>query len=141
MGDYKDKILQAKGQVKKAQEDLLNLYFIKIREVYKTSETGKKEQLLRTLDSFISTQTNRIPTRKNLNYDGKEAKDIRKKAGLTTRDLVKQLGMEGTNINSSCHQLGKYELKIINPSNPPRGEFSKKYIGWLKEQGYNPFSL
>lgn len=149
MADYKDKILQAKGRIERAQEDLLNIYFTKIKERYKNFESRQREILLDNLNLFTQKleKGNLLKkiltyktTRKNLDYNGGKAREIREKAGfIKLTGLIKQLGIK--DINSSRNQLSNYEFGNVSPSNPPRGEFSKKYMGWLKEQGYNPFDL
>ena len=149
MTDYKDKVSQAKEQIDRAQEDLLNIYFTQIKEKYENFEPRQREILLDNLNLFTQklekgSLLKKIltykTTRKNLDYNGGKAREIREKAGLMTiTGLVKQLGIK--DINSSRNQLSNYEFGNVNPSNPPRGEFSKKYMEWLKEQGYNPFSL
>ena len=140
-----DKISQAKAEIEKAQENLLDTYFTQIKKGYKSLEPRQRKVLLGNLD-FLTQRLEKgnlieglalRTVRKNLAYDGEKARKIREEAGLSREKLVQELGISRT----GYAELARYESGNTNPSNPPRGKTSKKYVEWLKEKGYNPFKL
>lgn len=128
-----DKISEARIELEEAQKKLLlEAYLSKIREDY-CQFSIKQDFILEKLDNFIKGLEQII---KPL-YDPQIAKEIREKAGLSQGDLSKKLGFR----TLGHVKISKYETGRQLPSNPPKGEYAKKYLEWLKAQGYNPYNI
>ncbi|MFA6461161.1 MAG: hypothetical protein WCV90_02755 [Candidatus Woesearchaeota archaeon] len=125
-----------------AKGEQLEGYLVSLTEAYNRAPLRYKEEVQRNLERTILTLEGIVLDReesassKRLRrialFDYQKAEEIRVKAGLTTYQLEDVLGVKG---------VQHYEDGSRIPTNPPRGEFSKKYLAWLKEQGYNPYDL
>lgn len=138
--DYDTKLLELKGQIERAHENLLDIYLGRIREKYKTLPSDRQEDFLGGLENLVQDLENGIPFAgrkpKISPFNPQEAKKIREEAGLTQAQLVIKLKLEG----HYTPTISRYESGMASPSNHPK-EKTRKYLLWLKEHGYNPFNL
>ncbi len=127
-----------------AKGEQLEDYLVKLSDAYKGNlpnyrniVQGKLEKLIIYLEGIDLLKSDRysghpIEEKSLLPFDYLRAREIRRKEGLTIRKLDEKLRGKGT---------AQYESGRRIPANPPKGEFAKKYLSWLKEQGYNPYHL
>ncbi len=150
-----DKDSGTRAELENAQTNLFEAYLSSIQKGYQTLNFGQRRVLINDIDLIIGRleekfyhvhrntgvkqSCGRVSSRKNLSFDEAEAKRIRKKEGLSLAGLIKEIGFR--NQRSAYAQIEVYESGRVKPSNPPRGEYSKKYVNWLKGHGYNPFKL
>lgn len=146
MSEYEDNLKKAKEQLEIAQTNLLETYLSRIKETYLNLESKQKGAVLNGLDSLVTSIENKTlkyfsPKREhigtNSNFDGKKAREIRTQAGLTYEELVKNLELKVY----ARGVINSFEVGRTKPRNPPRTNLAKKYINWLKENGYNPYNL
>ncbi len=140
---------KARAELASAHRKLFGTYLERIRDIYNGLEFDEREYALRGLNSLVQKLESEgflafkpylelRSRRKNLAFDASKAREIRVKSGLSIDKLIERLGLA----RSGAYMLiSKYEKGRLRPSNPPRGETSKKYVAWLKENGYNPFNL
>lgn len=148
MRKYNKSISPVRVEIEEARNTILEAYFSIIKNGYQTLDSGRRQSVLQELGGIVEKLDNggylvplgiepRLP--KIFIFDGKEAKKIREREGLSIDKLAEELGENKSNGTRS--QIINYEAGRFQPSNPPHGRVSKKYLGWLKEQGYNPFRL
>jgi len=135
-----DPINAAREEIRRSQEKLLSAYFSTIGDAFRNVNTGTQKAIFDGLDALIALHIDRTHERHDLailnEFDGVKARKIREDAGLSQKDLADQLGFC---YEQSASKISDYERGKTRPSYPPKGEWSKKYLAWLKEQGYNPF--
>lgn len=144
MEDIEDKVGEAKVGVEIAKLNLVEAYLAKIRDVYMGVSFHQKDIFLNNLERIVLA-LEQNPTPRNVkprnvkcmpsSYDPIKAKELRKCAGLSAIEL----GETVLDSKSSYRQIYRYESGEISPR--PTNKVGKKYLNWLKEQGYNPFNL
>lgn len=112
-----------------AYEKLFDSYFAEIKQRYMVSDNLTRLFLIGRLEE-ITKGVVQIPSL----FNGKKAKQIRLNKDLTLRGLVKEVQMP-------LGSLVNYEKGVYSPRVGSRGKGSRKYLEWLKEQGYNPFDI
>lgn len=150
--DYEERINQARTEIAKAQENLLNTYITQLKKQYEEFNPQKRELLLEGLEKLVqSVESGKLSIeedtqyrkrkylKRNLAFNHEEARKIREKESLTQEELVKEICGEAS--GGLKQQIGRYERGENKPANPPRGDFAPKYLAWLKKHGYNPFNL
>lgn len=120
---------QAKEKIAQAQEELIEKYSAQIKEVYKRSDIKKKALLLEGIEVLLEATEMEESIRIGRGFDNIRAQKLRERTGLKQAGLAKQLGISPTYI---C----KYESGAANPVFRTAKEPAKKYLAWLKEQGY-----
>lgn len=135
MDEYSGESQQA---YRKAQEMLLASYLNRINEISDLIDTKNRNHLLKSLESVVLQAEKNLQDSvpKNASYDPEIAAQTRKNTGLSQRRLALELGHPSGAIAIAQYETGKHK-----PKNPPESEFVKKYLGWLKDNGYNPFNL
>ena len=115
------------------EKNIFEAYISAIRRKHDKSNPQERSSIRKGLELVISSPL--APKNNEPLFSGAEARRIRKKAGLTSKELSQQLGVPQSTI-------GNYEARGIKK---PRGwgnkETIQKYLSWLKKQGYNPFNL
>jgi len=119
-----DKIDQAKTDLEKARKNLLESYLGNIKEGYTNSSEESREDLLNNLEILI----------KKMNFDRGKARQIRLGNNLSVTDLGRELDI-------SRQLIHQYEGGVIRPSTNLKATGGRKYLLWLKEQGYNPCNI
>lgn len=136
MGRYQENMPMGKEGLEIARDNLLEAYFSEIRESYKSSNLDQKS-IIGSLEYLVCRLKSKKESRKNNSFDYLEARRVRENAGLSQGELAKKLEFTGAgNIKISLYERG-----VKTPSNPPQSEKARKYLEWLKEQGYNPYNL
>ena len=108
-------------QVPKPELDLLELYITQVRNHFEVLDSAQRWKFL---TRFRTLTGPRVP---KPGFDGIQAKEIRRKLGLTRKALVTKWGMHEVT-------LYKYEAGLLVPdlNNKP----AKCYIRWLKRHGF-----
>src|SRR3989344_4329850 len=116
-------------------DKILRHIFSKAREVYQSLQPNQQTLFLGRLEILIeeANRPNSIPV-----FDSLKARRIREEAGLSKRELVGKLGLNGS--KSAYILIAEYE-KGARIGTPKKNENSQRYLSWLKEQGYNPYNL
>lgn len=111
----------AQIKIARAEYDLLEAYFERIRGAY---HSGRKEGKIDILNELERVSL----------FDRGIAKQIRLDAGLTVKKAAEIIG---------CHEayLSRYENGQRKVGFPTKGKTVIKYLRFLKEHGYNPFEL
>ncbi|MAH06894.1 hypothetical protein CMI38_01430 [Candidatus Pacearchaeota archaeon] len=143
----KDPITKTKEELEVTKTKLVELYLTKIQDSYKGLEPDHKSFVIEGLDALVRSIEGGIFTsgskaysqKRDQVFNPKKAREIREKFDLTQKQLAEELNF-GNKFSLST-QINKYETGKVKPSYPPRGEITKQYLTWLKEHGYNPFSL
>ncbi len=114
-----------------AYERLLDSYFNKIKE---RCMKGNNKTRIYFIGRLEEITTEEIPTveRKYL-FDYNKAREIRLKKGLSLRGLAKSIKMP-------LQSLVSYEKGAYAPRST-KGKGGRRYLEWLKDQGYEPFNL
>jgi len=154
MAEKQDEIKEAKERVEDARIALIDTYLAQIRSGYLSSSNEHfRSAVENRLEFFVEDMEDGSiigsvlgkSMRKNWSFDSKEARNVRKRAGLTMVDLAQKLLAQklGTSVSqpSIINMIYRYENGKIKPRNPPKGKIAKPYYDWLKEQGYNPYDL
>ncbi len=130
MTDESDRIDRAKRTIACAHQELINAYTEQIREVYRVLSTKKKAGLLEGLEILLDATEMGESIRIGAGFDIVRARKLREKVGLKPVALARQLGI-------APYYLCKYESGASNPAiKKSIKEPAKKYLAWLKEQGY-----
>ena len=114
-------------------------------EVRNTLEPEQRRFILEGLDSLIQMSGKIIPPdlisdnkqRQSSIFDQVTARKIREEAQLSRGQLAEILGFS----KYDRDRIQGYESGRVSPHNPPKAEFPRKYIRWLKRKGYNPYNL
>ena len=142
--DYEKQLETAKVDLVKAQMTVVDVYLGKIRDCYETLDEVRKSQVIKSLDILvqnIATGTPIISETHQPFLDPKIMREIRLKENLTQHDLVVKLMGEEKALRSNAVRISSFENGYVRPGYPPRSDFTKKYIQWLKEHGYNPYNI
>jgi DNA-binding transcriptional regulator YiaG len=132
------KIEQKKIQLKKSQLEIVSSCLNRlVQQDYAFLPEEKMEMIAEGLEKIIAILEIINPLKTNekssLNpFDKSKAKDIRKKGYLTQVEITERLGL-------SQSLISRYENGSLLP-NPYKLQ-SRKYLEFLKEQGYNPFGI
>lgn len=114
-----------------AYNRLLDSYFDKIKERCTKGDNKTRIYFIGRLEE-IATEEIPIMGRAYL-FNGNKAKSIRLKKGLSLRGLAKL-------VKTPLQSLISYEKGIYAPR-LKAGKGGRRYLEWLKEQGYEPFNL
>ncbi len=148
------KIYTAKLGLVQAQRKVVDAYLHTIRYSYDCLSDQDKVEVIDNLESILTEIDEKIPDiamrristaqshdskTKSRNFNRKIAMTIREKEGLTRPALLRELKVG--RIKSSETLLYRYETGGAIPVNPPKVEFVRKYLGWLKNKGYNPYNI
>ena len=112
-----------------AELNLLESYFDKIRGIYVEVNRSRKRRIIGRLEHL----TEEVCHMKKIEFDGAEAKQTRLKAGLTLKEVADTCGL------LTAQSISNYEKEDTFPNLQRKS--ARKYIMWLKENGYNPFNL
>jgi len=140
MTNIADKVGEAKTGIEEAKLNLLDVYLVKLRDVYTAVPPELKDTFLSNLEQIVVTlEQNPCPTGRSKFkmpglYDPYQGRSIRENAGLSAEDLGETLSTK-----SAYRQIYRYESGETSPR--PTTKIGKKYLLWLKEQGYNPYNL
>ncbi|MBI3035971.1 hypothetical protein HYY71_06645 [Candidatus Woesearchaeota archaeon] len=130
--------------VTKLFDDTFNYLIARLREVYMNMDTPAKKTLLAQLSEaggieFPTMGTTKAPDHP---YNPQTAIKTRIKENLSRRGLAMQLGYtKSDRIHYVENVIGSFENVYRKPSPKSKNEVVKRYLGWLKEHGYNPFNL
>ncbi len=134
VGPMEDPIKLARRIYERSQEKLLDAYLFKLQEKYKGLNDEERLILLKNLETLLKTPFP-LEIKESKEIFNETLSKIRLDLGLTQGELAKKLGINRVN-------LTKYErgyTKIY--SRRVKSKDAKKYIEWLKEQGYNPRAI
>lgn len=136
-----ENIESAKQKLKQAQLEIIEVYLDRISQTYKSLPDEKIGGVVNGLESIVSVIENEIPAKPKRKpdlspFNKSEAKILRVKMDLTQIQLAQRLGF-----SQGC--LVKYEKGSVipNPYKQGKQENGRKYLEFLKEQGYNPFNI
>ena len=114
-----------------AYERLLDSYFDKIKERCTKGDNKTRIYFIGRLEEIVTIE---IPiTERTYLFNGNKAREIRLKKGLSLRGLANMVKMP-------LQSLVSYEKGFYVPRST-RGKGGRRYLEWLKEQGYEPFNL
>ena len=124
------KRIKPEPEITYIEERGLGRYLTEIREGYKISPIKKREFIASVLEKIANV----------LSFDPEKARQIRIKAGLTQEELGRKITTT-TTVHGQIF-LAKLERGARLPAkcHKPRG-ICRKYLNWLKKQGYNPYKL
>jgi DNA-binding transcriptional regulator YiaG len=124
----KDEISEKKSE---AYERLFDTYIDEIKQRYMESETPVRLYLISKLEALANGKS--LSDMGGMFFDGDKAREIRLKKSLTYRGLSKQL-------NVALASLTSYERGATVPR-LTKGKGGRRYLEWLKNEGYDPFGL
>ena len=132
--DYTKNIEDAKKSLAEARDILVNSYLGRLREVYAGGTEVIKNSIVGELELLVGEAESSFSIQKKYTFDSAIAESLRIKAGYKTqRELASHLNISNAHISN--YESGK---KIRKKHPHPN---IRKYLIWLKEQGYNPFDL
>jgi DNA-binding transcriptional regulator YiaG len=145
--ERKKKFRQTEEEIYKIQNEAYASYLIDLKKRYDSAEIGQKQEILRGLESLAHRDVvrerdcgNRLH-RESLIFSGEKAREIRNRLNLKQHDVVQILNVEGIEFESGRRMIIGYESGKSRPHPQSRSEFGKKYLSWLKKNGYNPFGI
>lgn len=103
-------------------QNLLETYIDIIKNKFNVENNNGRISLIRQLEEIVG----------KVEFDFKKVRKIREDKRFSRVELAKILEAGNSTI---C----KYELGDVVPSS--KGKTGRKYLEWLKEQGYNPFNI
>lgn len=111
-----------KNEIECAHENLIDSYLSRLKKEYLEGLPIKRQTIISGLEGVLSKTNNELS-----GFDPNEARKIRKKSKLTQKELADKLGVKQQQISlaETGGEFGYYS------------NFSEKYLGWLKSQGYN----
>jgi len=130
--------------IEKAYDSVISDYLDYIKKDYSLFPKAKKVVLLEGLEKLVEKLGNMNykveqdkvgyvrPVYEGKTFDGKIAREIREKEGLTQREAAAYFGI-------SYSLLVKAEKNEIK--HPQKNARRKTYLLWLKENGYDPFNI
>jgi len=128
--DYNDRIESMKATLSKTQDELLETYLNRIRELH--TDESARVFIQNGLENIIH-KVEKMELTEDSTFNTLTAIKLRLDAGYSTQtNLANALSLTQKQI--SFYELGKIK-------NPLSGSDARKYFLWLKEQGYNPFDL
>jgi len=137
-GDYfiENQEEQSREAIEEAHRQLVRVYTTQIESLYCEVPIGRRAYVLRRLDEMVLRM--RIEDLDDTTYisgfDYELAKKIRKDEGLTQKQLA-NIVSGGSRGNSAM--ISHFEKGRISKV----GGFTRQYLTWLKEKGYNPFEI
>lgn len=134
--EYTERISEIKVCIVRKELELIDIYFERIKKIYSTLNAVQKEALDRGLEALIKgAEIGEIPMfyKPRPLIDPAKAKEVRINSGLSLRTLSSKLGLSYSAILN--YESGR--VKNLSAEDTK----TRKYIEWLKEQGYNPFNL
>lgn len=132
------KIEEARKNLEQAQLGMIEVYLEIINNSYKNLSDVKRGEVVQGLER-VACLINTPPVHKGtkgviLNpFNKLEARVTRIKTELTQNQVAERLG-----ISQGC--LAKYESGIVIP-HPYRKGNGRKYLEFLKQNGYNPYNI
>ncbi|MEK6792389.1 MAG: hypothetical protein AABX95_01065 [Nanoarchaeota archaeon] len=131
--DLKTKLEEAKSKVVQAELGLFDIYFNRIRESYIRQNEFKRRKIVQDLTSLIEgLDDSDIISSRGVIFSHRTAREIRERYGRAI-SLSKEIGV-------SPAEISRFECGKNNPGT--RLDTSgRKYLDWLKSQGYNPYNL
>lgn len=114
-----------------AYEKLLDTYFDQIRERYMEGDFNVRFYLIGKLEKIVKGEMPQFE--RGFLFDGSKAREIRLSKNLTYRALSKKL-------NVAVASLTSYEKGNCVPRGT-KGKGGRRYLEWLKDEGYDPFNL
>lgn len=124
------------GTVGDVEKKIFQAYLDGLRNMYETAEPGLRGGVRHLLDDLILCPDNTITRYESAPvFDASRAREIRQTIGLTTNKL-------GEKLRFSQGTVSRYENTGIT-CNDKRvlSGIERRYLLWLKEQGYNPFNI
>lgn len=107
-----------------------------IKNIYGSASPEKQSLIIGKLELVVE-EINRSHSL-STTFDHVRARKIREEAGLSKRELVGKLGLNGS--KTAYILITDYE-KGARIGTPKKNENSQRYLSWLKEQGYNPYNI
>ncbi len=124
-------------------DEALVLYLNKLRDVGEELTTEKRSFVLSMLEGLVS-YTNGCQSFRGqggeaveVKFNGMIAKQLRERTGLNQIGLGRLLGYKSPAGGGVV--VCQYETGIITLN--PESKAHRRYLLWLKAQGYNPFGL
>lgn len=112
-------------------------YAWRVRRLYQLGNPEIKSEILNRLEVIVQEFDIQPSTSQ---FDASKAKEIRIRKGLTIQELARITSVDQTYIG--YWESGKRTPSPINRSNDVRiNKGTIGYLLWLKQEGYNPFSL
>ena len=145
----KTDISQLKETLQSTEERLIEAYLTRIREIYCNLGWERRSYLIRHLGDLtrqlesggINANIRSFPSinhYKESVLNIKRLRKIREGEDLSLADLAENLGAK--NVNSAVTYICKLETGKDFPKSL-KGELTLAYFLWLKERGYNPYSI
>ncbi|HIH15740.1 MAG TPA: helix-turn-helix transcriptional regulator [Nanoarchaeota archaeon] len=117
---------KALKEITVAKKNLLESYFEELRNYFNNATEEQRDFTLRSVEElYQELQENQI-------IDPNKLKEMRKGRNISLTNLAKELGISRG-----------YICRLENGASPfTKKEGScRKYLEWLKKQGYNPYGL
>jgi DNA-binding transcriptional regulator YiaG len=125
---------QFKEEIVKAHDELIDKYVEQIKGFYKGLNTKKKAILLGGIEVLLEATEMGEGIRMGSGFDNVRARKLREKTGLKQCELARKIGI------LNCY-VCKYESGESSPTAKHTKEPARKYLAWLKEQGYDTEDL
>ncbi|MBI2499851.1 helix-turn-helix transcriptional regulator [Candidatus Woesearchaeota archaeon] len=118
------------------ERKIFEAYLDGLKNMYETAEPGLRGGVRHLLDDLILYPNNTIIRYgKAPVFDGSRAREIRQTVGITTTRL-------GEKLKFSQGTVSRYENRgIAGDDKNSLSAIERRYLLWLKEQGYNPFNI
>jgi len=124
--------------VRDKENNLFNLYLVKISREYREAPNRERCVLLHHLQNIVGRSYPRIPPiiAKNVQaeFEPASARQVRESLGYTRKQTAAQIRPTLQEVT-----LYRYETGIAKVS--PLKSSCSGYLLWLKERGYDPFSI
>lgn len=140
--DYQEEIKRRKDTIIKTEKEIFDTHLNLIKETYDNANQSDRNVILSGLESLLYRVANLkeiadslVINEENNSFDPETATKVREKLGFKQIDLANILGIAYSNI--SKYESGQIEVRLKRKTNKP----VMRYIGWLKEKGYNPFNI
>ncbi len=133
--EYRNKISKAREKLDGAKDEILNAYLSAVEEKYKGLSADEQETFLEKLDEILEHDI------KSPFFDRSLARKIRTDLGISQKDLAEQLTSDPKDQQAVSVAISRYETQRKKLDRSLKMGAPIKYLGWLKEHGYNPFNL
>jgi hypothetical protein len=138
---YSVRVLKARENLEKNQEELLEVHFEEIKRYCKNLSFFQRGTLFQGLEAFVQkmlagTIGELLDLETSIGFNPAIAKSIRKELGLYQTQLAQKLGADP---QRGQRKITHYERQGIKRMG--KDPFKLRYLEWLKEQGYNPFNI
>ena len=114
-----------------AYNRLFDSYFNKIKERFTKGNNKTRIYYIGKLEEIAAEEIPKMD--RKYFFDANKAKSIRLKNGLSLRGLAQIVKMP-------LQSLVSYEKGFYAPGSR-KGKGGRRYLEWLKDQGYEPFNL